>query len=214
MSTGVNYSGSRPDQACLKNAGITFVIRYLTPDLAENTWKRLTNAEAGRILDAGLKLVFVFEWGKSRMHDGRGAGQADAATAQAQLAGIARYTGDAGIAGQPVIFAADWDVATGEVPGVLAYLDGAHSQLGNCGWNPKQRRTSIYGGYRIVAAAFNAGKAGYGMQTFAWSTYYGGTVPRNASVVDRVAGKGLPGRFLFDTRAQIRQGTGGTTCRR
>jgi len=146
------------------------------------------------------------------MRDGRAAGQSDAGTAQGQLGQIASAAGIPGLATLPVIFTADWDVATGEVGACLAYLDGAHSRLGVCAWDPARRRTSVYGGYRAVSSALNGGKAGYAMQTYAWSTWTGGPVPANAAVVDRVAGRNLPGRFLFDRRAQIRQGVLGSVA--
>ena len=150
---GVDYSWGRPDLAALAKAGKAFVCRYLSRD---GSGKNLTAAEAAKLSAAGLSIVVVWEDGKDRALAGRAAGARDAreAARQAEVCGMP--------GGRPIYFAVDFDATAGQLPEVLAYLDGAASVLG-------RGRVGVYGGIRTVAAALDGGHAALAWQTYAWS---------------------------------------------
>jgi len=154
MSTGVDYAWAKagqPSDAALHAAGVTFVCRYLSSDAT----KRIGHEEASRHLAAGRGIVLVWEDAAQAMLRGEAGGAADAHTAGVQAAA-------AGLAGAPVYFAADWDVAPGEQAAVSSYLDGAAAVIG-------KDRTGIYGGYWAVSRARAAGLVTYTWGTPAWS---------------------------------------------
>lgn len=179
---GVDYSfAPHPSPAALTAAGVGFACRYISAD-ADNdgNGKNLLPAEAKALLAAGIAVVMVAESYAARMKEGWPAGAADAQHADAVVQAL-------GMPGVPVYFAADWDATRPDQAAINAYLDGAASVIG-------RQRTGIYGGYRPVKRALDAGKAAYAWQTVAWS-----------------AGQ-------WDPRAHIRQGLavtiGGVQCDR
>ena len=148
---GFDYT-ERIDPAALKAAGCRVVFRYTT----RLDWpKSLQRAEAAELLAAGIPIVCNFESTADRMKGGAAAGRADAIEVLQHLATLGAP------ADVKVWFSADWDVQLAEVAAVLAYLQAAAAVLGSKG------RVGLYGGLRAVAAAANAGFAGW--QTVAWS---------------------------------------------
>ncbi|GAA0705511.1 hypothetical protein GCM10010193_70750 [Kitasatospora atroaurantiaca] len=170
MATGVDYAWDHPGGAALQAVGATFAARYLSHD----TSKAITRAEADDLAAHGIWLVVVFEDSAQRPLAGRAAGVADAqlAVAQAWAAGIP--------AGRPIYFAADFDVTADQQGAINDYLQGAASVLG-------VDRVGVYGGYRTVQRALDAGVCRWAWQADAWS---GGQ---------------------WDARAHIRQTDGTTT---
>jgi hypothetical protein len=153
MSFGVDLAWGRPSITSLKNAGVTFVCRYLSHD---TSGKNLDHAEAQRYSDAGIWVVVVWESTASRALGGHAAGVKDAqdAAAQAKACGIP--------AGRPIYFAVDFDANAREIVSVNAYLDGAASVLGKA-------RTGVYGSSDVVKTALDSGHCEWAWATYAWS---------------------------------------------
>lgn len=149
---GIDYSVGFPGATALKAAGVKFICRYLSP--AGNS-KNLTASEAKAALGAGIAIVLVWETYANRALSGNAGGMADAKAADALAKGF-------GMAGIPIYFAVDWDSTAAEQTAINAYFDGVASVIGRA-------RTGIYGGYWPVKRAFDAGKATFGWQTYAWS---------------------------------------------
>jgi hypothetical protein len=153
MAFGVDYAWGRPSVSSLANAGVKFVVRYLSHD---TTGKNLSHAEAVKLSNAGFWLAVVWETTANRALSGHAAGVADAkdAAAQAKACGMP--------AGRPIYFAVDFDATSGQQSAINAYLDGAASVLGKA-------NTGIYGGYNPVKRALDGGHCAWAWQTYAWS---------------------------------------------
>ena len=155
MTEGCDYSGSRPDPACLVRDGMRFAVRYTS--IGANP-KNMSADEVDGLLDAGLAVATVFEESRGHMLGGKAAG-VDAAKASRDVAGACGMP-----SGRPHYFALDIDPnpLTGrEWDLVRAYLDGAASVLG---WSA----VGIYGGFRAIEELV-PGSARWGWQTLAWS---------------------------------------------
>lgn len=153
MPDGIDYAwGGPPSFTAMRQAGITFVCRYLSHSPSKN----LTQTEATRLSDNGFWIVVVWETVANRALSGYSGGAADArdADAQARACGMPPD--------RPIYFAVDWDAGASQQAAIDAYLDGAASVLG-------RDRVGIYGGYGPVSRAMAAGKAAWGWQTYAWS---------------------------------------------
>jgi hypothetical protein len=149
---GVDYSVGFPGATGLKNAGVKFICRYLSPF---GNSKNISASEAKAALSAGIAVVLVWETTADRMLSGSAAGASDARAASAMASSL-------GMAGIPLYFACDFDSTAGQQTAINAYLDGVASAIG-------RSRTGIYGGYWPVKRALDAGKAAYAWQTYAWS---------------------------------------------
>jgi hypothetical protein len=149
---GVDYAWSHPGGAALKAAGKAFAARYLSVDPKKN----ISRSEADDLAAHGVSSVVVWESTAKRPLSGRAAGISDAQAAvkQAAAAGMP--------ASRPVYFAVDFDATAGQMPAVMAYLDGAASVLG-------RERTGVYGGIDVVKAALDGGHVRWAWQTRAWS---------------------------------------------
>jgi len=146
------YSGSSyPSPSCLKNAGVTFIMRYLSHDAS----KDLTSTELKAMNDAGIKVGVVWETTADRMLGGYSAGVSDGQSAKSAADAL-------GMAGIPIYFACDWDASESQQAAINSYLDGAASVVG-------RDRTGIYAGYWPLKRSLDAGKAKWGWQTYAWS---------------------------------------------
>lgn len=208
MATVLDYAFyPHPGPVAVKAAGASFVMRYISSWAGNDTsGKNLLPGELAGLLAAGIGVGVVVEevagTGGGWMLGGYGAGVAAAQHADAVVTALS-------MPGIPVYFAADFDVTPAQQATVNLCLDGAASVTG-------RDRTGIYGGYWAVSRALDAGKASRAWQTYAWSSWYGGTVPAQAVVVSTVAGRGLGRECLFDTRAALRQGVsasiGGASC--
>jgi hypothetical protein len=149
---GVDYAWERPGGAALQRAGKTFAARYLSNDSKKN----ISRAEADDLAAHGVSSVVVWESTAARPLSGRAAGISDAkaAVTQATAAGMPPS--------RPVYFAVDFDATKGQLPAVMAYLDGAASVLG-------RERTGVYGGIDVVKAALDGRHVRWAWQTRAWS---------------------------------------------
>lgn len=227
MSLVVDYAfGAHPPVSVLKDHHVVAVGRYVSSLPAnDGNGKNLIPSEKNALHAGGIGIVLFAEEGAQRMLGGHPAGAADARHFGAVVKAL-------GMDGAVMFGAADWDAAPGDQPEIDAYLDGAASVLG-------RGRTGIYGGFWPVNRALNAGKASFAVQTYAWSGFTvsrvralasrlsgpmlvsahdqretlaaaaAGTRPAHSVLVTRVAGRDLPGTFLFDDRAGLRQGPGG-----
>lgn len=150
---GVDYAGSRPNQAQLKAAGATFACRYLL-DAARNAGKRFTRTEAVQLNTWGIDTVSNFEYATNGALLGYKQGVLDARTVLAEIQSL-------GIPRKVVYFSADFDLSISQIPAVLDYLAGCASILG-------KENIGVYGEYDLIEAA---AKAGYKWlwQTYAWS---------------------------------------------
>lgn len=161
MSTGYDYSQYiDPDK--VKAAGAAFVVLYV----GDPSWpKSATASECSALLADGVAVGLVYETTANWMLGGPNAG--GAAGVQARVWARAIGAPDS----TRIIAAADFDVTATQVSVVLATLGGFAR-----GYHP----VGLYGGYRIVKAAADAGYTT--MQTGAWS------------------------HGAWDPRAQVRQG--------
>ncbi|HEX3762398.1 MAG TPA: glycoside hydrolase domain-containing protein [Kofleriaceae bacterium] len=153
VRSGVDYSWARPSPSGIRSAGYTFAVRYFSFD---TTGKNLTASEARGLQAAGVDLVSNWENGASDALKGRARGASDATEAlrQATAAGMP--------AGRPIYFSVDFDAQPSQQAALNDYFDGAASVLGVA-------RTGAYGGIGPIGRLFDAGKIGFGWQTFAWS---------------------------------------------
>lgn len=153
---GLDYAGGIPGGAAIAAAGYGFVVRYLNDGGPSLPGKLLTPGEAADLRANNVDIVSNCERWASRMAEGYAAGvqDAQAAWAQHKLCG--------GPDNRPIYFSADWDVQPAELVGVFDYLRGAASVIGAA-------NVGIYGGFRAVSEAMNAGRAAWGWQTDAWS---------------------------------------------
>lgn len=155
---GVDLAWGRPGVRALQGIHAEFVVRYFSHD---STGKNLTRSEADAMAAGGIWSVGIWESAAGRANQGHKAGvdDATAAVAQAEACGM---PGD-----RPIYFAVDYDAPAADQPAINAYLDGAHSVLGN---NSHGRsRVGVYGSYDVVRRALDGGHAGWGWQTYAWS---------------------------------------------
>lgn len=137
----------------LRAKGITFVCRYLVP--ADMAWKRLTKSEAGRISEAGISILSVYESTADRACGGNAAGLADGAAALKEAKGIGQTEGSA------IYFAVDFDAQSSDYDKIEAYLKSAASQI--MGYH-----IGVYGSYRVCEEMAKRGIK-YCWQTYAWS---------------------------------------------
>lgn len=153
MRFGVDYSYGDPGIKALKDAGVTFVCRYIsTPGNPKN----LRADEAARLKKAGIDIVVVFETTTGRALSGYTAGINDAYEADRQALAVGAPQDSV------IYFAVDFDANARERKIVNQYLGGAAAALG-------KRRVGVYGGYYVVKEALDVGVVTYAWQTYAWS---------------------------------------------
>lgn len=120
MATGLDYSAGRISGRAVRDAGHSFVIRYVgTPGRTKN----IKAAEYADLVANGVTVWLVYENGTEDAMGGFRGGVVAAQAARADAAAIGYSTG-------PIFFCADRHLAPGEVGTALAYLDGAASVLG------------------------------------------------------------------------------------
>ena len=149
---GVDYSFARPSPSGLRAAGYTFAVRYLSYDAGKN----LSAPEARALIGAGVDVVANWESGGSDALKGRARGVSDAQEAQRQATAAGMP------AGRPIYFSIDFDASAAQQAAINDYFDGVASVLGH-------DRTGAYGGINPIKRLFDAGKIGFGWQTYAWS---------------------------------------------
>ena len=151
---GVDYSWARPGGAVLKSAGKHFAVRYLYPD--GQGGKGLDASELNDLNSNGVEVPVVFESYAARAKEGRAAGQADAKTAQAQLAALGLPSG------MPIYFAVDYDAPESDQGVIDEYLRGCADVIG-------VDRVGLYAGYWVIKRCYEHGTAKWLWQTYAWS---------------------------------------------
>jgi len=147
---GIDYAWGTPSVKSFRNAGVSFVCRYLSP---EGNTKNLRKGERRALAAAKVDIVTVWETTAERARDGHAAGVADAQLAKAELQRL----------GAPphavVFFAVDFDDQRAPVGD---YFKGAASVLG-------VERVGVYGGFAVVRRLLNAELVRFAWQTYAWS---------------------------------------------
>lgn len=153
VSSGVDYSHARPNQAFFNRHGFTFVCRYLLDD-ARDGGKALKLPEAKQLTSWGIGICANYEYGIGDMLKGFNQGVADARVALRELI----------LMGAPrriVYFSCDTDVSISQIPQVLEYMRGAGTVLG-------KENVGVYGEYDLIEAAHRAGYK-WLWQCYAWS---------------------------------------------
>lgn len=153
MAKGCDYSWGRPTISGLRNAGISFVCRYLSYD---NTGKNISRSEAQALQGAGIGIVTNWEWGARDALSGATLGHRHATDAANMLASV-------GAPGNAVVyFSVDFDVQPSDLHAVAAYADACVGVLGS-------NRVGIYGGWYVCQALNARSTCKYYWQTYAWS---------------------------------------------
>lgn len=172
--TGVDFAFGRPGGKAIKDAGHSFVARYI-PYLGDQG-KGLTIAEIEDYQSNGLDIAMVFETTGGRMLDGHGAGTADAKLAVRMLDTI----------GFPVKlpfgFACDFDATASSMPYIERYMRETYEIVGP--------RNGIYGEHDVVKFIDELGLVTFKWQTYAWS---GGVVYPKRSLYQYRNGQMLNG---------------------
>lgn len=159
MAFGLDYVTGPPIDA-LKNAGVTFVCRYLSFVNNLTKVKLLSANEAKTLSQAGISIVSNYEWYANRATEGHASGVQDAQIARDQHAACG------GPPDRPIYFSVDADVAGEQT---ADYFRGVISVIG-------LSRTGAYGSYRVLKYLFDNQLIVWGWQTYAWS--YGAWEPR------------------------------------
>jgi hypothetical protein len=155
---GADYAGGRIPGAVLRQAGISFVCRYITPGGSSLPSKQITPDEYADLMANGIAVVFNYETTANFMLSDSGANDAQQALSYIRT-----------LPGAPinpmVIFSADWDESPDQQGAVNNFLSQASNVLGgpqNCG---------IYGAYYVCKRALDAGVCNIMWQTEAWSGF-------------------------------------------
>ncbi len=156
MRLGLDYAAGPPGGAAIRAAGFDFVVRYLSEGAASLPGKPLSRAEADDLRANDISIVSNWETTATRMLDGYGAGIVDA------RAGLAQMLRCGGRLDRPIYFSADFDSTPQDQLAINAYLEGAATVLGAA-------NVGIYGGYRSISRALEAGVAAWSWQTDAGS---------------------------------------------
>jgi hypothetical protein len=173
---GVDFAWSHPSVAALKDAGITFVARYLSHDPSKN----LSPPERESYRKAGIEVIVVWESSGGRALEGEKAGRADAQVAYYQAVACGMPVDQDRRLKRPIYFAVDTDASWEQV---APYFAGAAAVLG-------RHNIGAYGGIRVVAGGFEAGAIGFAWQTYAWSN---GQWDRRAQVQQYLNGQSVGG---------------------
>jgi hypothetical protein len=153
MAFGVDYSFARPNLDKLKEAGVTFIVRYLWPNTTGS--KGLSRAEYDQIKARGMNVVYVYEEDGSEL---TGGGPAGIRVAQRAKQIIAQQ----GLPMQPIYFAIDHDYSGPALAACVEAVKAASTVLG-------AGMTGIYGGYNHIVSMQAARACGFFWQTYAWS---------------------------------------------
>jgi hypothetical protein len=145
---GIDYAWGSPAFDALRGQGVRFVMRYLSHDPS----KDLDAGELRELHRRSIAAGVVWETTAGRTLQGYDAGRADAIAADQRVRAL-------GLAGIPIYFAVDVDVAG---VSVAPYFRGAASVIG-------RRRNGAYGSYRVVSWLRGQGITRWSWQTYAWS---------------------------------------------
>lgn len=179
----VDFSFARIPMDKLNRHQIVGVGRYLWKPKYDDgrTNKGMSREEAAGYTSSGKSIFQIYEEDGRELLGGFAAGVAAATAAEA-------YRKAAGLPAGAVYLNVDFDPYAKDEPAdaeakILAALDGAASVVGLA-------RVGLYGGYRIIKAAFDAHKITWGWQTYGWSL-------------------DANGKIQWDPRAQLRQWSNG-----
>lgn len=167
MWIGVDFATRRPREQlrCLRQAGFSFVVRYLAPEAS--SWKRITPDEVADVTAEGLSLVSVYQFaGNSPDQFTPQRAQEDARVALDWAHRVNQPEGT------PIYFAVDFDAQDGHIPIIREYFRIIRDKLDN------RYLVGVYGSYRVVSAL--QGDCYRFWQTVAWS---GGKIAPHAHMV-------------------------------
>lgn len=137
----------------LKGNGIEYLGRYLG-----NSWKSITEKECAAILNAGLKIISIWETNPTfAAYFTKNQGSADAKMATTFAKSIGQREGSA------IYFAVDFDAQVGEMKGILNYFAGIREELDQI------YKVGVYGSYDVLKILHSNSAADYYWQTGAWS---------------------------------------------
>ena len=172
---GVDYAGGTIGGLDLREAGVSFVCRYLTDGGASLPGKQLQRQEFLNLCTNGISIVFNWETTADFMLNGYDQGVSDAQQALDYIRSLP------GAPSQPVVyFSADFDETPDQDSVVWEYMAGANSVLGT---NEQGNMCAgIYGDYWVCSRALDANVADYVWQTEAWS---GGNVTGSVNIFQR-----------------------------
>ncbi|HEX7022957.1 MAG TPA: glycoside hydrolase domain-containing protein [Trueperaceae bacterium] len=157
IALGVDYAARPPDAAlkCLKQRGVSFVVRYLS--LPQYDWKVLDYPEAVAISQAGLNIVTVFQARNTKIED---------FDAEAKRDGAAAFRA-AQAAGQPpntaIYFAVDMNAEERDLGQLATYLRTVAEAVA------PYYIAGVYGEYEVCEYVLAQGIVRYAWQTYAWS---------------------------------------------
>src|SRR5690606_19601294 len=107
------------------------------------------------LTSAGIEVWLIFEADGKELLGGAAAGKNVAVRAE-----TCRL--QQGIPAKPIYFNVDFDAQLKDFPVIFEALDAIAAEIGI-------ERVGLYAGYKVIQAAFDAGKIRYGFQTYAWS---------------------------------------------
>lgn len=125
-----------------------FALRYV--GLSGNP-KCIRTPELESLVQAGVKVGFVYEWYEARAAEGFGSGRADALNVAEYMRDVLQLSDY-----PPVFYAVDADLTFAQVK---PYFDGVNSV----------RKGGVYGSAQVVAGALDNNLATHAWQTAAWS---------------------------------------------
>lgn len=149
---GIDFAYGDPHPALLKQAGVSFVCRYYSPDRSKN----LTREQAEDYSQAGISIVTVWESVAQASLGGHAAGVADATAARKMADSLGQPDRS------PIFFAVDYELQQGQKDLVEGYFKGACDAIG-------KDRVGAYGGLATVILTYVRDCADYRWQTLAWS---------------------------------------------
>lgn len=162
---GFDYAYGRPSVQGIRNAGGSFVMRYLS---TPGNKKNLDADEVQNLKSGGILIGLVFETTANRAMDGEYAGHVDGLAAVQQAQNL-------GLENQPIYFAVDWDAQPFQFDYVDSYFRGVRTTIGD--------RVGCYSGYRYMTHVLDIGLVTHGWQTEAWSR---GWVDKRIELIQRI----------------------------
>lgn len=156
ISTNRNIGGMA---GCLHDAQIAFACRYYSFTTSQ-TQKRLTRAEAQKLIAAHLPIVAVYEDGPTELaYFSHARGETDAKHAVASAKAVGQPVGSA------IYFAVDYDARPSDVDGgITQYFAGVKASLEALGGGQAMYRIGVYGSGRVCAHIKDAMR----LASYAW----------------------------------------------
>lgn len=137
----------------LKTTGVEYVGRYLG-----DSWKSISIMEANALINAGLKIVSIWETNPTRAtYFTKNQGISDGKVASDYAKSIGQSEGSA------IYFTVDYDAQLSDMNAILNYFLGARQGL------DQSFKVGVYGSYSVLEMLHSQGSADYFWQTTAWS---------------------------------------------